>query len=864
MKTLFKSIWVCVALLCWINGFVYAYTDIDFVDSNNGWAIVNGYSGEPMVIHTSDGGQDWVIQRRAGEENEYYGYDEYYVCIDFVSPTEGWIVLDNGSVLHTNDGGNTWNVQANVAELWMGETAGEEYLSYIINFVDANNGWIIVTNESGNVPESVLFHTSDGGQSWTVKESGKNEAYMGMYFVSPTEGWITELNIQQKGLTAELWSMIYHTTDGGNTLTIQEKEKDGFFGNVQFINPNEGWVIGYNSFMIPSIFHTIDGGSTWVFESNLDIPLVDDLCFVDSNIGWASGGEILHTIDGGKTWVKQYSELEALSAYFLNSNEGWVIAEYADIIIHTNDGGNTWKTQWKDKGPLPQVESVSIKEGQKIPGNIKNITVEFSKLMESVEIKVSDTEGTTKFDVYEYEFMEDSINKRKAIWTPTTFISPGPHTLMIIGKDEDGQDLDGFVPINFIAVESDTTPPEIDNSASEPNNGATDVEPTSVKNIKIVFNEPMSFVKLDSFEPRDAKVNPVFDGDRTLNIYFLGGYKISKGQEVKVGLNGEDLVGNKLKTTLYTFKTISSVPTQDDFSHVFYLSLIPGLNMVSLPLKPVTPYTVSSFAKELSATVVIRYNEEKRKFEGFVPNSPGNDFTIEGGKGYIVNVPKGGTFKFAGAAWENEPPAQGTPPDIEVDDTWAFVINGSFDKTGSYTVSVKNLNTGALSTEMINTNGYFAVVYADMNRKAVVNVGDRLEITVTDGSGKLVSGPFIREIIPNEIRNVLLNVNPRFGDIIPASTMLLQNYPNPFNPETWIPYQLKYPNEVVIKILNVTGELVRELRLGYKPAGTYMTQDKAVYWDGRNEVGEQVSSGVYFYTIRAGDYNSTKKMIITR
>jgi formylglycine-generating enzyme required for sulfatase activity len=100
--------------------------------------------------------------------------------------------------------------------------------------------------------------------------------------------------------------------------------------------------------------------------------------------------------------------------------------------------------------------------------------------------------------------------------------------------------------------------------------------------------------------------------------------------------------------------------------------------------------------------------------------------------------------------------------------------------------------------------------------------------------------------------------------VAPELSALLQNYPNPFNPETWIPYQLHEANEVVIRIHNVSGELVRELRLGYKSAGIYTNQNRSAYWDGRNEAGERVSSGVYFYNIQAGNYNATMKMIVKK
>jgi hypothetical protein len=98
----------------------------------------------------------------------------------------------------------------------------------------------------------------------------------------------------------------------------------------------------------------------------------------------------------------------------------------------------------------------------------------------------------------------------------------------------------------------------------------------------------------------------------------------------------------------------------------------------------------------------------------------------------------------------------------------------------------------------------------------------------------------------------------------PKEYMLGQNYPNPFNPETWIPYQLKGDANVTIKIYSATGQAIRTLNLGHKPAGFYNDKNGAAYWDGKNEAGEQVSSGLYFYTIQSGDFTATKKMVIAR
>ena len=99
---------------------------------------------------------------------------------------------------------------------------------------------------------------------------------------------------------------------------------------------------------------------------------------------------------------------------------------------------------------------------------------------------------------------------------------------------------------------------------------------------------------------------------------------------------------------------------------------------------------------------------------------------------------------------------------------------------------------------------------------------------------------------------------------VPTTTSLLANFPNPFNPETWIPYQLSKPAKVTLTIYNMRGVVVRQLELGQKPAGAYLSRSRAIHWDGRNVIGEKVAAGVYFYTLTAGDFTATRKMLILK
>ena len=100
--------------------------------------------------------------------------------------------------------------------------------------------------------------------------------------------------------------------------------------------------------------------------------------------------------------------------------------------------------------------------------------------------------------------------------------------------------------------------------------------------------------------------------------------------------------------------------------------------------------------------------------------------------------------------------------------------------------------------------------------------------------------------------------------VSPSKFALLQNYPNPFNPETWIPYKLAGDAPVTISVYNAKGQLVRLINLGIQRAGVYLTKKSAAYWDGKNSLGEEATSGVYFYTLQAGKFTTTRRMLIIK
>ena len=174
---------------------------------------------------------------------------------------------------------------------------------------------------------------------------------------------------------------------------------------------------------------------------------------------------------------------------------------------------------------------------------------------------------------------------------------------------------------------------------------------------------------------------------------------------------------------------------------------------------------------------------------------------------------------------------------------------------------------------------------ADVNGDGVVNI---IDLTLVAGAfGNTAGAPSMwnldQEISPTKtqveqwlhqakqmdlrdpaFQRGLLMLEQLLASLTPKETALLPNYPNPFNPETWIPYQLAAPADVSIAIYAVDGQLVRTLDLRHQAAGLYGSRSRAAYWDGRNALGEPVASGVYFYTLIAGNFVQTRQMLILK
>ena len=110
----------------------------------------------------------------------------------------------------------------------------------------------------------------------------------------------------------------------------------------------------------------------------------------------------------------------------------------------------------------------------------------------------------------------------------------------------------------------------------------------------------------------------------------------------------------------------------------------------------------------------------------------------------------------------------------------------------------------------------------------------------------------VPEIIPDEGKI----------EVIPSVSILLQSYPNPSSDSCFIPFKLSEDSNVTVEVYNITGQRVRTIEAGYKKAGLYITKEKALFYDTRNDRGDKLSQGLYFISLKAGKYSGRQRLVI--
>ena len=307
------------------------------------------------------------------------------------------------------------------------------------------------------------------------------------------------------------------------------------------------------------------------------------------------------------------------------------------------------------------------------------------------------------------------------------------------------------------------------------------------------------------------------------------------------------------------------------------IALNQGLNVVGLPLRDSGVTRVSDlFALEgIGGNVPVIILTDDGEFKAVGRTDDPGDIEITGGQAFILTAQRAAIVEVSGDAWTNDSGAAAPPvtlKGIEVGDTTpvlelrgSIVDEGTSFNNASFRVKVKNLSTDrTLSTVTGDEGNGYQLTIVDIETTRAATVRDILEISAQSPNPFIGVEPLRYTVTAEDVKQSLIQLPNLVAYEIPAETELLANYPNPFNPETWIPYRLAEDALVTLTIYDGAGRVVRTLDVGHQIAAVYENRSKAIYWDGRNNVGEQVASGVYFYHLSAGDFSATRKMLILK
>ena len=308
------------------------------------------------------------------------------------------------------------------------------------------------------------------------------------------------------------------------------------------------------------------------------------------------------------------------------------------------------------------------------------------------------------------------------------------------------------------------------------------------------------------------------------------------------------------------------------------VTLRKGINVIAAPVKE--GLRMSDLAAQIgkdNLSMIIRYDYTQDKFVSYLPTFPDDspaNAVVQQGEGYIVVMKVEKKVEFDGNLSNDETAAPLLMPLVLSSygsSTSIFVVTGNVrrENTGEalneVAVRIRNLRTGQTVEDVTGAlagYGNYVATFVASSEDFITRAGDEIEITAMDKEQRFVITPVNYTLTARDISDYVLFKSLHLS--LPKTSALLPNYPNPFNPETWLPYQLAQDANVTISIYNIQGHLIRTLHLGNQSAGVYVIKDRAAYWDGRDSLGQSVSSGAYFYTLQAGKFRNTRKMVILK
>lgn len=750
-----------------------------------------------------------------------------YTDVYFIDQQNGWMTC-NSAIIHTN--GYSWECQFYDPDLSL----------VSIQFSDIYNGWVAGSIRINDLKEEgIILHTKDGGKHWNEQHQFAWKIYT-LRFITEHDGWAVG-SVRNDDNSYN--SVILSTNDSGEHWSVQyEGINESLDSKISFIDLSNGWVLGSTKESNETkmfLLHTTDGGKNWA-HIFLENEFIRTIHFVNVKEGWAVGtssGEekntqqwtIFHTQDGGQTWAKQNIGIGRVSRkpliYFVSENEGWIAV--CSTILHTNDGGVTWsvqeyklviKDQEVDLYPFSMF-FLDDQHGWIMGGGILETTnggitwtqktsKPFGSWNMNDIIFVSSNSG---WAVGENGFIFHTVDEGQAWRMQDSKVSVNLSAIYFVSTQE-----------GWIVGAGGTVLHTTDGGSSwEKQESGTQYDLCDVQFVnsqegwivggnhtELVFGGVVLHTIDDGKHWETVKNIPRGDSCWHSNVQFIDS---QTGWIIGITVLYTDDSGKTWKEQLSGNKILGPYYT------TYFLDAMTGwmtghgtiIDGIAAPWESIEHTTDGGINWEL------QYGEGKERFEAI----------------YFANINEGWAF------------GNGILHTTDGGKTWvASKISG--EPTIPIIDRINSVCYGGLGTLWAVGESGILLKYTDSNLQSIPP-----SYWAVESSGKAVTSW-------GEIKGHEQLSTPAL------SNELLQNYPNPFNPDTWMPYQLAKGGRVTITIYNTNGYMVRILDLGYKEAGSYITKDKAAYWDGRNNEGEKVASGLYFYQLKAGDFLAMKRMIL--
>ena len=384
--------------------------------------------------------------------------------------------------------------------------------------------------------------------------------------------------------------------------------------------------------------------------------------------------------------------------------------------------------------------------------------------------------------------------------------------------------------------------------------------------------------QLDSLGLTDNTVI-AFCGDHGYNLAENGNwgkniiYEASLHSPLIVSLPGQDAPGSQTDAFV---EFVDIFPTLSDACNLPFLPELEGLSMLPVIENPILSWKTAAFSqfKQIRSirTDQYRYSKSENSEELY-------DYTLDSySEENVAEIPEYSEIVkhlrdrlYAG--WKQELPVDVSHYTRQKTLIWDVNNDGVVDMHDLIIVS-NNFGREEFTNPKV-----------DVNLDGCVNIVDLLLVVAHFGESSNASAPaegvsfaqqhadtiseWLIEAYQQDdgsavFRNGIESLESLMENILPKQTGLLPNYPNPFNPETWIPYDLVQDANVQIEIYNLSGELINKLNVGHQKAGNYRSKQQAAYWDGRNSIGEPVSSGVYFYSLNSGHFSAIRRMMVKK